>query len=295
MVDLHMHTIHSDGTWSTEKLLQEAEKAKLDYISITDHNSVKSYIDIKNTNISKLYSGKIITGCEFTCFFNDARIELLGYNIDVENTNEWIEKNYHYKNYNLQEEFNKLVELCKNHNIRLTENLVYVKNKELPYDTIYNDIIKYPENKTFFTNKELASATNFFRSATCNKQNPLHLNFNIDPTAKEVSDFIRNIGGKVVLAHAFLYIFDNTLEIIDDLIANNIIDGIEVYHTGHKEKEVEILQDICKQKKLLVSAGSDCHGDKKKERRLGKIFDGKCIENIYIKELLKCVDFLNPL
>lgn len=287
MVDLHMHTIHSDGTWSTKKLLQEAEKAKLDYISITDHNSVEAYFDIKKLDIANIYKGKIITGCEFSCIFNDRKIELLGYGIDVLKTKKWIQEKYHYEEYSLQIEFNKLVELCKKYNIKLTDNLSYDETKEYPYDTIYNDIIKYPENKKLFTDDEWNSANNFFRSASCNKENPLHIDFNIDPQAKEVSDFVRSVGGKVFIAHAFVYRFDNTTQVLNELIENNIIDGIEVYHTEHGKEEVETLLHICKQNNLLISAGSDCHGDKKKERKIGKIYNGTTIENVRIEKLLK--------
>ena len=289
MIDLHMHTNHSDGTWTTRKILEEAEKAKLDYISITDHNTVEAYIDIKNMDISNIYTGKIITGCEFGCHFGDARIELLGYNIDVDKTDKWLKENYHYQDYSFQDEFYKLVNLCKKNNIKLTDNLTYDKEIFYPYDIIYSDVIKYPENNNIFTNIELASANNFFRSASTNKDNPLHIDFNMVPTAKEVSDFIRSVGGKVILAHAFVYRFKNTIEFIYKLIDENIIDGIEVYHTDHSAEEVNSLLNICKEKKLLISAGSDCHGDKRKERKVGKIYNGEFIENHLINDLIKSI------
>jgi len=241
MIDLHMHTIHSDGTWEKKTLLEEAEKAKLDYISITDHNSVDAYFDIKKMKLSNIYSGRIIAGCEFSCIFNDRRIELLGYAINVEKTNKWLHENYSYGQYSFQSEFDTLVELCKKYNIKITDNLIYDEKKEYPFDTIYKDIIKYPENREIFNDDELASANNFFRSATCNKQNPLHIDLNILPSAKNVSDFIRSIGGKVFIAHAFVYKFNNTLEVLDSLANNGIIDGIEVYHTDHSEQEVDTL------------------------------------------------------
>ena len=290
MIDLHMHTTHSDGTWNTEKLLREAEKAKLDYISITDHNSVKAYYDIKNLKLDNIYSGKIITGCEFGCYFNDARIELLGYNIDVEKANKWIEENYHYEEYSFQDEFNKLVALCNKNNIKLTDNLKYDDKRKYPYDIIYDDIIKYSQNKRFFSDKEWNSLDYFYRSASCNKDNPLHIDFNIDPSAKEVSNFIRSVGGKVFIAHAFVYEFNNTIEVLNSLINNDIIDGIEVYHTMHTDENVNILLNICKENRLLISAGSDCHGDKKKERKIGKIYKGERIENSKISELLKSIN-----
>ncbi|MBR6505113.1 MAG: PHP domain-containing protein [Clostridia bacterium] len=287
MIDLHIHTNHSDGTWSTKRLLEEAEQANLDYISITDHNSVEAYLDVENMDISNIYTGKIITGCEFSCIFNDKKIELLGYGIDIKKTKKWLNDNYNYEEYSFKCEFDKLVELCKRNGIKHTDNLIYDETKEYPYDKIYEDIIKYPENKKIFTDYELASANNFFRIASCNKEHPLHIDFNIDPTAKKVSDFIRSAGGKVFIAHSFVYRLDNTIQVLNELIDNNIIDGIEVYHTDHTEEESNILLELCKKKKLLISAGSDCHGDKRKERKIGRIYNSKTIDNSLIISLLK--------
>jgi len=287
MVDLHMHTIHSDGTWSTEKMLQEAEKAKLEYISITDHNSVEAYFDIKELDLKNIYTGKIITGCEFSCRFNDTRIELLGYGIDILKTKEWVQENYGYEKDDFQAEFDKLVELCKKYNIKLSDNISFDKTKEYPYDKIYYDIIKYPQNKKLFTDDEWNSANGFFRNASCNEESPLHIGPKEGPTVKEVSDFIKSVGGKVFLAHAFVYRFNNTTHVLKELINDNIIDGIEVYHTEHGKEEVETLLDICIENNLLISAGSDCHGDKRKDRKLGRIYNGNTIENQKIENLLK--------
>ena len=45
MIDLHMHTIYSDGSKSVEELLKMCEEKKLEYISITDHDTCKQYND----------------------------------------------------------------------------------------------------------------------------------------------------------------------------------------------------------------------------------------------------------
>ena len=58
MIDLHMHTTFSDGTDSIIELLKKAEKANLEIISITDHNTVKSYYELNKLNISNYFSRK---------------------------------------------------------------------------------------------------------------------------------------------------------------------------------------------------------------------------------------------
>ena len=48
MIDLHMHTIYSDGTDSVEELLKKANALNLDIISITDHDSCDAYYELEN-------------------------------------------------------------------------------------------------------------------------------------------------------------------------------------------------------------------------------------------------------
>ena len=43
MIDLHMHTNYSDGSDSVKELLMKANKANLEIISITDHNTCAAY------------------------------------------------------------------------------------------------------------------------------------------------------------------------------------------------------------------------------------------------------------
>ena len=51
MIDLHIHTNHSDGTDSVEELLHKAEEKKLEIISITDHDQIGAYIEIEKIKL----------------------------------------------------------------------------------------------------------------------------------------------------------------------------------------------------------------------------------------------------
>ena len=48
MIDLHIHTNHSDGTDDIITLLKKAEQAKLEIISITDHDEIGAYFELQN-------------------------------------------------------------------------------------------------------------------------------------------------------------------------------------------------------------------------------------------------------
>ncbi len=79
-VDLHVHTNESDGKMSPKKVMEEARKKDLKYISITDHNTIDAYL---KTNI--LTEEILIPGVEFDCYFKGNIIHILGYGIDIDN------------------------------------------------------------------------------------------------------------------------------------------------------------------------------------------------------------------
>ena len=64
MIDLHTHTMYSDGTENAVTMLRNAEKLGLKALSITDHISCKAYEELESVDIKKYYTGKLITGCE---------------------------------------------------------------------------------------------------------------------------------------------------------------------------------------------------------------------------------------
>ena len=115
MVDMHIHTIYSDGDKTIEEVLKKCEEKKLEYISITDHNTCKGYNDefLKNNTI---FSGKIVMGAEMNATLdNRKRTEFLAYNIkNPKIIEEWSNKFYSYDV--LQKRFNrdknKIIDIC---------------------------------------------------------------------------------------------------------------------------------------------------------------------------------------
>ena len=56
MIDLHMHSTHSDGTDTVMDILKKAQEKNLSYISITDHNTCSAYIELQSIDSKKYYS-----------------------------------------------------------------------------------------------------------------------------------------------------------------------------------------------------------------------------------------------
>ena len=56
---------------------------------------------------------------------------------------------------------------------------------------------------------------------------------------------------------------------MNKLKEDGIIDGVEVYHSTFNTEQTKILENYCRENNLLMSGGSDCHGDRKQQRKLG--------------------------
>lgn len=269
MIDLHTHTNYSDGTWNLRKLLEEAEKSKIEILSITDHDTIDSYIELENMNIKEKYSGKIIPGIEFSTVFDGVMFHLLAYDFDYRKIKKFISDNYENKKPNLKKEFDYMYNSCKKNNIKI-DDIEYNVDKGWPIDIIFPEIKKYQENKKYFKEEEWNDVDVFFNSCVTNKNFPVFVDFSIHyPKANIVSDAVKCAGGKLFVAHVFKYHLNDTIGFLNKLKDNKIIDGVEVYHSSFTEEQMKYLDKYCKENSLLISGGSDCHGEKKVDRKIG--------------------------
>jgi hypothetical protein len=87
-IDLHLHTHHSDGTWSPTDLVNHAIAIKMKHIAITDHDTVKGISEAQEAACGKL---EIIPAIEInTIYIHDSGkredVHILGYFIDPSST-----------------------------------------------------------------------------------------------------------------------------------------------------------------------------------------------------------------
>jgi len=74
-VNLHIHTIASDGLAEPEQIIKSAKEKDYKLIAITDHNTVEAH--------KKVQDKILITGAEFDCWYGYVFIHLLAYGIDI--------------------------------------------------------------------------------------------------------------------------------------------------------------------------------------------------------------------
>ena len=273
MIDLHMHTVYSDGDRTVEKILKQCEEKHLEYISITDHNNCMQY---KDEAFSKnIFSGKIIKGAELQGHVLNKNIEILAYDYDMDILNAWIQKYFseeksRERRNNQKERFYKI---CDKIGLKYNKDNIGFSESPTAFveRPIYMEIIKYEENR-----EKLGEYANkfglFFRKALTNSESPYYMNYELDyPSYEEIIDNIHNAGGKAFLAHPFEYKFENTIQFIDEIRKIRELDGIECYHpSAEEDNRINILLDYAHKNNLYISGGSDYHGKPKPDIEIGE-------------------------
>lgn len=253
-VDLHTHTIYSDGVLTPEELLKKASLAGLDAISITDHDSIDGCLEAHE--LSKEYDIEIIDGIEFSCYEDGKEYHILGYNFDPSNK---ILLDYlqTFRSARLIRA-EKIVQKLNLLNIEITLDQVLevagkapVARPHIAMVLISNGVIENIKEGFW---KFLAEGKPAYEPK---------VNFTI-PQALKV---INKAGGVAVLAHPGKYLTQDELS----KIIKSGIDGIEVIHPSHDVTTENFYKKTAAQYWLLATGGSDFHGNREyDEENFGK-------------------------
>lgn len=281
MIDLHIHSSYSDGSYSVIEILKEAQSKNLEYISITDHDCIDAYEELKKINSIDYYKGKIIIGCEFKCFLDEYNIpiEVLGYGFNLNKIKNYLNNNImetQSKYLNFLKKQGKKLGLIFNPDLKLNDKHCYASA------VFQEELIRYNENQEIMKNNNIALEPNFYRAEQCNKNSIFYIDEKEDIIdLRKMIKIIHNAGGVVFLAHPYIY---NNVNSVEEMVGNIAktydIDGIECYYSTFNKKQTENMLNCAKKYNLYISGGSDFHGERKPDIRIG---EGKGKLNIETK------------
>jgi len=279
--DLHIHTINSDGEYSVSEIIKKLREENIKLFSITDHDNIDSIEQVSKEDLSGL---EYVSGIEISSIVdNKYKVHILGYFIDGDKT--------------------KLYEICNKLRgarvKRLYDMALYIKDK-FNIDLSEKEINEVILNAGVPGRPHLAKLLIKKGFVTTTKEAfTKYLNF-VDVTtsyrvdAKEAIDAIKRAGGIVIWAHPRktekVHNIDFT-DILDRFIELGL-DGIEVYNSIHNIEDANRYLKVCREKNLLISGGSDFHGEHVKERvRLGYIYKGEEKVKVDKDNILKLVNY----
>ena len=255
LADLHIHTHFSDGTSSPEEVVEDARRAGLNCIAITDHDTTGA---VKPTQESaQKFNIEVIGGIELSTEWHGKDIHILGYLFD-ETNQELCDLVTMAQNARV-DRMVKMIEKLKNlgiKNIELDEVCVLAKSKSVGRPHLASLLIK----------KGWVSDMKGAFDKYLQEGGPAYVGkFKITPF--EAISLMKRIGGLSVLAHPMI---THTDELIPSFVEAGL-DGLEVYYPNCPDPVIQFYEGIAQKYNLLLTGGSDAHGQAKKHTYVGKL------------------------
>ncbi len=262
-VDLHMHSLCSDGLSSVAELIEKAKAKNLAAISITDHDSVEGYKDLDPSG----HGIEILPGVELLSSAKGCAIEILVYGFDYKDMAEFIKINCTPSKVENKVKAIRTIEMLKKiSGISIefdVENYDYDAPGAWIIEDLFKEAIKIPQ--IYATLKEenpllVEHESHFLRKGLNNIYSKAYVDMS-DKCASlaQIRDFCDKTGALMFLAHPFEYGEVVTL-VLDE--AKNYVDGIEMYHPTADAQKRKFLEEFAKEHNLMVSGGGDYHGFK---------------------------------
>lgn len=252
-IDLHIHSLVSDGTDSPSGILAKAKDAGLAVFSLTDHDAIKGCSEIR----SLLREGDpvFIPGAEFSCRDEKGKYHILGYGYDGESgaMPEFIEQSHNVRMKKMKARLDFLAsEMGISFPEEERENLLARDNPGKPH--IANLMVRYG----YAESKDQA-----FRDVL--NRLPSLVSY-IHP--EQAIEAITAGGGIPVLAHPSygdgdqLILGDEMEERIRRLMSYGLR-GLEAFYSGFTPQLRDEILGFAERFDLFVTAGSDYHGSNK--------------------------------
>ena len=258
-IDLHTHTLASDGALSPEALVDLAIASGLCTLAITDHD------EVSGTEVATAYAAdkdlQIIPGVELSVTWGNMTIHLVGLQIDPKNRalNEGLDRLRQFRNWRAEEMGRRLD--------KAGIPGAYLAAKEYAQGRVLS--------RTHFARflVENGSAKDmgdvFKRYLKPNKPGYVSGEW---ATLAEGVEWIKGAGGVASIAHPARYKLTATKlrRLCSEFIACGG-EGLEVVSGSHSAEDNQRMAKLAADMDLLASAGSDFHDPQRPWIRLGKL------------------------
>ena len=250
-IDLHVHSIRSDGTMTPKELVDYAVNKGLKAMALTDHDTVDGIDEIME--YAKDKPVEIIPGIEYSTQYNERDVHIVGLFIDhkapvflaylARLRQSRIDRNHklcaNLRSAGIDITYEALLAafpdavITRAHYAKFLLDKGYVKSRDEAFERYLGDHTPY------FVHREKV-------------------------TPEEVIDVTRRAGGIPVLAHPTLYgLGSEQLDLLIGRLKAAGLMGIETYYSTYSPSEEKKIKALADKYGLLPSGGSDFHGENK--------------------------------
>jgi len=252
--DLHIHTYFSDSTSSPQEVVDDAVKAGLCCIAVTDHDIVEGVVPAMQAALP--HALEVVPGIELSSEIEHCDIHILGYFIDHQKglLLEKIEVFLDARVERMKQMIINLKSVGVN-NIEFEEVCALTRSRAVGRA----HLAMLLQQKGWVPN--IKTAFEKYLGPGCPGYAPKY-----KQTPFEAIELIRSCGGVAVMAHPMLTQKD---ELIPQFVAAGL-KGLEVYYPNCMNTVIEFYERIAKKNGLIATGGSDAHGKAKSFTHVGK-------------------------
>jgi len=274
--DLHMHSTASDGTTPPAELVALARQAGVTLMALTDHDTVGGCAEAARA--ARDAGIDFLSGVEVTAEGGSGRADILGIGIRRDDPT-------------LTSTLDRVMEARRTRNVRIVAKL-----NQLGVDITLEQITAFAPPGANVGRPHFAAAL-----VACGAVPDKQAAFDVyladgakafvgrdSLTPAEAIELIHTAGGLAFLAHPMLVRLKDheTIETRVRKLKDEGIDGIEVWYSSHTPAQEEKLARLASSLGLLVTGGSDFHGDNKPNLRLGGVRSGRPLDRSLIPDAL---------
>jgi predicted metal-dependent phosphoesterase TrpH len=259
LVDLHAHTLASDGSDRPRELVAAAAAAGVGVLAVTDHDTVEAVAEARAAG--RRLGVQVLAGCEVTALVGGRVVHVLLYgegllDPDVAEAVEVARRGRDERNRAIGE---RLQRLC---------GVGYQEAVEIAGDSALS---RAHFARALVARGAVADVAEAF-DRYLSSGRPAY----VPAPSVSVSDAVAiagKAGGVAVLAHPGRLASGERDRVLAEALEAGI-DGVEVWHSQHDAELRAALAGLVDRRGLLATGGSDYHGSHKPSVRLGSGVDG---------------------
>jgi predicted metal-dependent phosphoesterase TrpH len=256
-VDLHLHTTFSDGIFSVEEIVLQCVNARLNTISITDHDTVDHIAPAMNAGVK--HGIRVIPGLELSCDYFGKSLHLLCYQLAHRERviTELLDAQRISRIERIKEMALRIEDLGFSVDL---QKLLQKQEGTLGRPEISRMVVDDPRNASLLKEKDISGHVAFLQNYLVHGKAAYVERKKI--SAVEAIGKIHDAYGIAVWAHPLYTVnFDSgQLSSIILNLSENGLDGVEVFYATNTAEETERLHGHAQRLNLIETAGSDFHG-----------------------------------
>ncbi len=258
IIDLHVHSNASDGTFSPTELVGEAKRAGLSAFALTDHDTTAGVAEAAAA--AKEAGIELIAGTELSTEYEGKEIHVLGLYIDI--TDPALQKKMADFRHSRANRNVLMLEKLRDQGFDITQEALEAAYPDSVITRAH--IGRYLRDQGYIPDIATAFIKYIGEDCCCYVGRP-------KVTPMEAVDDILAAGGVPILAHPVVYHMERPqlLRMIRDMKAHGLA-GMEAIYSENTPADEQYYKTLAREEGLLITGGSDFHGTNKPQIMLGK-------------------------